>query len=180
MTKPHEVKLGELIGTEHPLRDAVHIAVFPAMAGTQLKAGDYVRVARNGYAYDHGNAQGIVDPFLKTPVKPGERFWVFLLPHTITSLRHMWTHPAFGNEPAPVVGGDVEAALEWFRAKEEQYSFDTDSLVDAVRAQEGYCFGDDDGPEWARTDEFWSHMEVIIGERVEQERRENTYFRCAC
>jgi hypothetical protein len=40
---------------------------------------------------------GIVDPFLDQPVRPGEEFWVFVYPNTITGMRHYWQHPAFAN-----------------------------------------------------------------------------------
>jgi hypothetical protein len=36
-----------------------------------------------------------VDPFLADPVQPGQMFWLFLYPQTITGLRHVWEHLAF-------------------------------------------------------------------------------------
>jgi hypothetical protein len=45
---------------------------------------------------------GVVDPFLVKPVEPGQRFWLFLYPGSITGLRHVWSHPAFAAVAAMV------------------------------------------------------------------------------
>ncbi len=90
------LKLGELIdGKQH--RDAIHIAVAPVEAAEQLRPGQRVGLLADGRASGkpYVAVLGIVDPFLETEVQPGQRFWLWLTPYTITSLRHEWTHPAF-------------------------------------------------------------------------------------
>lgn len=92
------------IGGEPPAnarRDAIHVAVMPCVAGQHMVSGNHLRVQRcpNGeweaFLELDGYSVGIVDPFLGDghPVKPGDRFWMFLKPNSITSLRHVWTHP---------------------------------------------------------------------------------------
>jgi hypothetical protein len=89
-------------------RDAIHVAVAPAFAGEELKPGEHVWLSTaygsSTIAYSHVPAEkqplvGIVDPFLKSPLKKGQRFWLFMYPGSITSLRHVWTHPAFVAKP---------------------------------------------------------------------------------
>jgi hypothetical protein len=97
-------QLGKLI-TEPQHRDAIHIAVAPVTAGMTLQPGDRIGFTDNGNAYtvikDAKKIVGIVDPFLhEKTVHEGEMFYMFLLPNTITSLRHEWTHPAFEEEEA--------------------------------------------------------------------------------
>jgi len=94
-------------------RDAIHFALAPVVAEERLRPGQHIGFAREGdttYVVAATNddmpprttagmprvaALGIVDPFLPESVSPGQRFWMFLFPNTITGLRHVWSHPAF-------------------------------------------------------------------------------------
>ena len=90
------LKLGQIIeGEQH--RDAIHIAVAPVEAAEQFVPGQRVGLLADGRASGKPFVDkiGIVDPFLRTDVEAGQRFWLWLTPYTITSLRHEWTHPAF-------------------------------------------------------------------------------------
>ena len=78
---------------EHAKRDAVHIAVAPVVAGEPLQPGQHVGLLEDGRAYASAKPIGIVDPFSTDAVVAGLRFWLFLYPGTVTSLRHDWTHP---------------------------------------------------------------------------------------
>lgn len=103
MAENYVPNLGHLCG-EDARRDAVHIALAPVEAGQLLTRGQRVGV-REGKAYAligtiHGEIEcvGIVDPFLPDDlifVHTGSKFWLLLLPGTITGLRHVWNHPAF-------------------------------------------------------------------------------------
>lgn len=91
--------LGTLIGPNEK-RDAIHLAVYPVIAGEYLKVGEHVQLFEtDGKAYSvNPGAEddcGIVDPFLTANVHKGERFWLVVLPRTIKSLRHVWEHPLF-------------------------------------------------------------------------------------
>ena len=83
-------------------RDAIHLAVIPAIAGQNLMPGDHVLLdASKAYRRLEGDGPtlGIVDPFLMEPVAKGQTFWLVIYPRTITSLRHVWEHSAFTSEP---------------------------------------------------------------------------------
>lgn len=99
-------------------RDAIHLATIAVTSDEKLFAG--MHVGLTGDRKVSGQTKewvGIVDPFLNGPVFPGTHFWLVLYPRTITSLRHVWTHPAFENELAvPVV---VETKID---AKAEKRS----------------------------------------------------------
>lgn len=94
--------LGMII-TENEKRDAIHLAVDNAVAGEKLAPGEDVGFLPDGTFGSCDNPIGIVDPFLKKPVKKGERFWIVIYPRKITSLRHVWEHPDFPEQKSEPV-----------------------------------------------------------------------------
>jgi hypothetical protein len=106
------LKLGEIITTPQQ-RDAIHVAVVPVTAGETLMPGDRVKFGFGDpdiAIRSLSKGIGIVDPFLSVAVKAGERFWLFLYPGTVTSIRHDWTHPAFERRSEARATERMEAA----------------------------------------------------------------------
>jgi hypothetical protein len=97
--------LGRLLPEGEGRRDAVHVAIAPVTAGMSLRPGDHFTLAADGTAIaaPPGKGIGYVDPELLDVVRKGQRFWGCLYHGTVTSLRHIWTHPAFTPR---VPGGD--------------------------------------------------------------------------
>lgn len=91
MTQQYQPNLGHLCD-DTAKRDAVHIAVAPTVAPCDLLPGQHVDATG---LPDKSRAVGIVDPYHVGGIGKGQRFWLFLYPGTVTSLRHDWEHPAF-------------------------------------------------------------------------------------
>ena len=89
--------IGSIIDHSDEIRDAVHVAVVAVTAGQTLQPGQRVGI-EDGRAIPTARAIGIVDPFLTEPVNKRERFWLFMMPDTVTDLRHSWTHHALPDE----------------------------------------------------------------------------------
>lgn len=197
----------ETLGTcpldEAQKRDAIHLAVEPVTAGEGLHAGQHVRVEKGvafGVTRGDESALGIVDPFIPRRLKAGERFWFVMYPRKVTSLRHVWSHPAFADEPLIAPDPDVvvitrrkSESEEWLRA------FVADSPISSydvlIRAaiegsarepgedyygltiEDGYVctIGTSSGGDIPS--EFWDHLEVVTGRKFTDRA---TYFSCSC
>jgi len=142
---------------------------------------------------------GIVDPFLKAPVQRGERFWLVVYPRQIKSLRHVWSHPAFEDEPErlTIIEQKKEFIKEldgtnvsrrWIESFAQEVGLEYDDLMDGARSwvgsQKDGTWGEylNKGPLLEGTtvpDEFWRHYEKVTGETVEQAHR-GSFFTCSC
>jgi hypothetical protein len=179
--------LGKLLEAGQGARDAVHIAVAPVVAGEQMAPGSWAKLNEEGEAVRTPGplfAVGIVDPFLDTGPQAKQRCWLYLMPGSITSLRHDWAHPAFPVMKISVATGvDAEAAKSelWLREFAENHGVGYSELVRAAESGDtsAVCFTTTDT--WAaQQPDFWEHVENVTGKRFTEDHRENTYFSCSC
>lgn len=168
--------LGSII-SENEKRDAIHLAVENVTAQVRLYPGQ--DVGPDGTPL---NPVGIVDPFLKQPVQPGERFWLVVYPRMIKSLRHVWTHPAFTDEPVATLPSKAasEAWLRNFCATADCPDYET-TLALAVNhdGDDAYLFVDGSDAHGDIPAEFWDHVEIVTGKKIESGKRA-AYFSCSC
>lgn len=93
-----ELNIGKILDS-NPGRDAIHVAIAPVIAIQELQPGQRIGlVDGESKAGVTSRPLGIVDPYLTESVKFGQMFYMFLFPQTVTSLRHVWTHPGFAKE----------------------------------------------------------------------------------
>ncbi len=189
-----DVKIGQLI-TGDAQRDAIHVAIAPVVAGETLLAGQHVRIDGAGKCYRcvegtaakecfHIKTIGIVDPYLTVRVLPGERFYLFLYPNTVTSLRHEWTHPAFGPESEEAARERLQAFAVSLRRGQRDEERDADWVISTLRDTlkgDSYVGDYDDQAAFnGQSDALWNDYEIVTGDRVPREKREDVYFSCNC
>ena len=187
--------LGTIID-EHQKRDAIHLAVMPVIAGEEdLYPGDDIFIVR-GLAYrgEKGTGLGIVDPFLTKPVQKGERFWFIMRPRLIQSLRHVWSHPAFPDEPgvAPPAAEEVEARIAGAKST---ILFIVEELGDGLTYREIMAAAE----EWLRNgdyltqhgsedwrdrfpgyaEQFWEAYAIVKDAEIPEDKRQS-FFSCSC
>jgi hypothetical protein len=160
-------------------RDAIHIAVLPVEAQMKMFPSQPANQAGGT-----GDPIGIVDPFLQAPVLPGQTFWLFIYPRTITSLRHVWNHPSIVDE-----GLEKEAAKKgltpaetWLQNYCAEVGMRLDELLDATEMWVLY------GEHWVEggrfegiglPHEFWEHYQNHTGKVVPENKQERFYC-CSC
>jgi len=180
-------------------RDAIHVAIAPVIAAERLPHGSAVAWAtgQEGTAvinvpWDHPNKLGIVDPFRTGFVNAGERFWLFLMPNTVTSLRHEWTHPAFPGVAQSQVSLEEptrDEVLAAMRHVARNYIVDDNDYDDERTYLEIKTNWLGDGDIWAfargfdmHSDpgDFWGPVEAKLGRPVPDKYKERTGFTCSC
>ncbi len=182
-----QTEIGKLI-TSPQERDAIHVAVAPVVAADDLHPGDHVGFcddcderARNRVSkpnsFSNHETIGIVDPFLKAPVKYGDKFWLFLYPNTVTSLKHHWTHPAFHQEEEP---SDSE---KWLRDFAQDIGLSYEQTIKAadnfLRTEDHHVFSYDTPDRcYKDKEEFWRHYELVAGVSVQD--KSEVPFACSC
>lgn len=171
-----DTTLGSILsGTEH--RDAIHIAVAPMRASETLSPGQRVGFigSDQSLAGPSDKVIGIVDPFLPTNVEQGQWFYMLLMPRTVTSLRHHWSHPEFEDLP------EHSAEVAWVSVFAARWKYSFDEFMDGARQyiQKDYELDDrweqadvEDG-DW---DTFWTHFHTLTGMSVGD--KDKGFVRC--
>jgi hypothetical protein len=175
-----QTKLGQIIDGDQQ-RDAIHIAVAPVIARELMMPGTHVGLYEGRATPLSDNPIGIVDPFLPSAVKRGQQFWMFLYPNTITSLKHIWTHPAFSAEEAVLT--EKLAAEAWLKDYAKRNYTEYDYLIECAKTGDDICFGneqDDLNSDAGLRQKFWDSLELVTGQKMTNEQRSIEWFRCAC
>lgn len=93
-------KIGRILKADKEYtRDAIHVPIIPVTCDAYVSAGFSVRVEGSKAILDSHSTMGVVDPFLRDVVVPGEKFYVFLKPESTLNLWHDWTHAAIDKKP---------------------------------------------------------------------------------
>ena len=187
--------MGMILPDDAGGRDAVHVAVFSAVSDERLSPGQHVSPVGSQSGMDvnvcsAGNKGiGIVDPFVAGMIPIGERFWVYLYPRTITALSHRWSHPAFeATETVYTPPADKLVSEQWLRdfcERSDCPGYET-VLGAASEVVDGGVVGwsaehlhfNDRDAHGDIPDEFWDHVEVVLGRPIQGERAK--YFSCSC
>lgn len=186
--------IGTILDANETRRDAIHVAIMPVVCGDdRLSPGEPVKLIPNAIGHvgrsDFNNCVGVVDPFLHTPVFMGEKFWMFLIPGTITSLRHEWTHPLIDTIPASVpaepFSAEREASKRWIISFSDRWNLSCHELIYNAEIGNGYVVAEGRDLHSAAElgedhDLFWHHLEILVGKKFDLDHRGKFTWSCSC
>lgn len=164
-------------------RDAIHIAVLPVVAMERLHAGQDVGLVEGGVSGKSVKPLGIVDPYLKRPVQKGEHFWLLLYPRMVTSLRHVWSHPAISDDDSAsdLRSNNLVAVARVQRMADEAGISYEEMIVWAREFKHNQDYRIQGG-RWegiSADDTFWNAWEIVTGEKANESER-GGIFSCSC
>ncbi len=176
----HETKLGQLLDANDLTRDAVHVAVLPVGTDYHLQPGQHIGFVAPGKVCGSALKKlGIVDPFLTSPVAPGDRFMMLLYPGTITSLRHDWQHPDIAEESPE----NKEPSRIWIAQFAKAINQTYDDIMES--AQDWITHGvytSDSSSDYEKADGrwpvFWHHYEILTGQHPGDQ--QDGFYQCCC
>jgi len=108
---------------------------------------------------------------------------MFLLPNTITGLRHQWTHPNFDSDTISH-NAHAEKSRAWIAEHANLLGLSSDILMENAEQwiiNEDY-FVQQDSERWRdkfNPTEFWHHYEIVTGKLVPEELKRSFYC-CTC
>lgn len=182
--------LGTIITDKEVGRDAIHLACLPAVCGDKwLTPGADVGFTDGLASATAKTLVGIVDPFLKAPVSKGQKFLVVIYPRTITSLRHVWSHPDVAEdvdtnltETVATVDPVAAARIRLDQIARNLIDEGDDSLMYLMNGMRDGYISDGDRFEGYSSidipDEAWDLYKTITGNELQK--REDVYFSCSC
>ena len=175
-------------------RDAIHVAVIPAVAEGTIYPAQRVSIEERGGTFiaqavgDEGF--GICDPFQTGRVNNGERVWVMLDPGTITDMRHHWSHPNIPDDESAVTRERIEneagVAEAWMRGFARDIGLSYDQAIGAGDSYAcddgwgGYTFKGRDTPSECTEEliEYWESWSAIRGRPIPKDAE--APFSCSC
>lgn len=185
--------LGTVITDKEVGRDAIHLACLPVTVGDEwMVPGAHAGLAPDGTVSARAGVRniGIIDPFLPSPARKGQKVLLVIYPRTIESLRHVWSHPDIPDEITavpvnvdPQTYSDLEAALDKIgRTLDPPVS--GSRILDAMEG-DGYIHfsGQDAHGEIPIPADYWAYYERITGKRAANDPRDGNdgvYFSCGC
>lgn len=156
-------------------RDAIHVAIEPAVAGANINLWHKWIRKFNGEWFPCGEqeAHGIVNCWRSEHLSKGDVFWAMIKPGTVNGMRHHWSHPELDEETPKKP--TREESREWLENYTNTHDCPSlDEILEALSGDPNYRIDDEyfhcDGRDAHGfiTPEFWFHIENLTGFKTDK------------